>query len=79
MDTIQHDRAMLGNCRQRAQMDGENPSFWLEEAAIRERLIVCEEQLRTLGVPFIEKFLKKKPPEGLTGLSPTQRSRCVWL
>jgi hypothetical protein len=38
MDTIQHHRALLGICRQRAQMEGENASFWLEEATIRERL-----------------------------------------
>jgi hypothetical protein len=50
MDTTQHHRAMLGICRQRAQMEGENASFWLEEAAIRERLIVLLERMRILGI-----------------------------
>jgi hypothetical protein len=48
MDTIQHHRALLGICRQRAQMDGENASFWLEEAAIRERLIILEARRQIL-------------------------------
>jgi hypothetical protein len=49
MDTIQHHRALLGICRQRAQMEGENASFWLEEAAIRERLILLQERMQILG------------------------------
>jgi hypothetical protein len=48
MDTIQHHRALLGICRQRAQMDGENASFWLEEAAIREQLIILEARMKIL-------------------------------
>ncbi|KJC62777.1 hypothetical protein UP10_00995 [Bradyrhizobium sp. LTSPM299] len=50
MDMIQHYRAMLGICRQRAQMEGENESFWLEEAAILERLLVTTERLQVLGL-----------------------------
>jgi hypothetical protein len=50
METIQHHRAMLGICRQRARMEGENAAFWLEEAAIREQLIVIEERLHVLGI-----------------------------
>jgi hypothetical protein len=50
MDTLQHHRALLGICRQRAQMEGEDASFWLEEAAIRERLIVLAERMQTLGI-----------------------------
>lgn len=48
MDRIQHHRALLGICRQRAQIDGENASFWLEEAAIRERLILLEARRQLL-------------------------------
>jgi hypothetical protein len=31
-------------------MEGENAAFWLEEAAIREQLIVIEERLHVLGI-----------------------------
>jgi hypothetical protein len=48
MDTIRYHRAMLGLCRQRAKMEGENASFWLEQAAIRERLIILAEWERML-------------------------------
>lgn len=50
MDTIQHYRAMLGICRQRAQMEGESESFWLEEAAVLEQLIVNAQRMRALGI-----------------------------
>jgi hypothetical protein len=55
MDTIQHHRALLGMCRQRAQMDGEDVSFWLEEAAIRERLLLNAERLEMLSTLAQEK------------------------
>jgi len=48
MDTVQHHRAMLGICRQRAQMEGESEAFWLEEATIRERLIVLAQMAQSL-------------------------------
>jgi hypothetical protein len=57
MDTLQHHRAMLGICRQRAQMEGEDASFWLEEAEVRERLIVLAERMKILGI-------EKVRPEG---------------
>jgi hypothetical protein len=50
MDTIQHHRARLGICRQRARMEGENAAFWLEEASIREQLIVIEQRMQMLGI-----------------------------
>ena len=50
MDTLQHHRAMLGICRQRAQMEGEDASFWLEEADIRERLVVLAELMQILEI-----------------------------
>ena len=50
MDLIQHHRAMLGICRQRAQMDGESEAFWLEQASILERLLVTLERMRALGL-----------------------------
>jgi hypothetical protein len=50
MDTIQHYRAMLGICRQRAQMEGENDAFWLEHAAALERLVVTLERMQELGM-----------------------------
>jgi hypothetical protein len=48
MDTIQHYRAMLGFCRQRAQMEGENEAFWLEHAATIERLLVTLERMEKI-------------------------------
>jgi hypothetical protein len=50
MDIIQHHRAMLAICRQRAQMEGESEAFWLEQAAILEKLLVTLERLRALGL-----------------------------
>jgi hypothetical protein len=50
MDTIQHYRAMLGICRQRAQTEGENDAFWLEHAAALERLVVTLERMQELGM-----------------------------
>jgi hypothetical protein len=50
MSTIQHYRAMLGICRQRAQMDSENEAFWLEHAATLERLVVTLERMDKLGM-----------------------------
>ena len=50
METIQYYRAMLGICRQRAQMESEGASFWLEEADILEKLITNGERMRALGM-----------------------------
>jgi hypothetical protein len=50
METIQHYRAMLGFCRQRAQMEGESETFWLEHAASIERLLVTLERMQKLGI-----------------------------
>lgn len=49
MDTIQHYRAMLGFCRQRAQMEGENEAFWHGHAATIERLLVKLERFERLN------------------------------
>jgi hypothetical protein len=49
MKTVQYHKAMVGFCRQRAQMAGENASFWLEQAAIHEKLILNEERLNLLA------------------------------
>jgi len=50
METIQHYRAMLGFCRQRAQMEGESEAFWLDHAATIERLLTTLERMQVLGV-----------------------------
>jgi hypothetical protein len=50
METIQHYRAMLGFCRQRAQMEGESEAFWLEHAATIERMLVTLERMQDLGI-----------------------------
>jgi hypothetical protein len=41
-------RALEGFCRQRAQMEGESSSFWLEEADILSRLVTIEGRLKLL-------------------------------
>jgi hypothetical protein len=50
METIQHYRAMLGFCRQRAQMEGESEAFWLEHAATIERMLVTLQRMQDLGI-----------------------------
>jgi len=50
METIQHYRAMLGFCRQRAQMEGESEAFWLEHAVTIERLLVRLERMQDLDI-----------------------------
>jgi hypothetical protein len=50
METIQHYRAMLGFCRQRAQMEGESEAFWLEHAATIEKMLVTLERMQDLGI-----------------------------
>ncbi|WP_426615278.1 hypothetical protein [Bradyrhizobium sp. McL0616] len=50
MDSIQHYRALLGICRQRAQMEGESDAFWLDQAAVLERLLVTTERMQALGM-----------------------------
>jgi hypothetical protein len=50
METIRHYRAMLGFCRQRAQMEGESEAFWLEHAATIERMLVRLERMQDLGI-----------------------------
>jgi hypothetical protein len=44
-------------------MEGETASFWLEEAAIRERLIILAEWERMLQTPNCD-FTKKRPVRG---------------
>jgi hypothetical protein len=50
METIQHYRAMLGFCRQRAQMEGESEAFWLEHAVTIERMLVRLQRMQDLGI-----------------------------
>jgi hypothetical protein len=50
METIQHYRAMLGFCRQRAQMVGESEAFWLEHAVTIEKMLVRLERMQELGI-----------------------------
>ena len=50
METIQHYRAKLGFCRQRAQMEGESEAFWLEHAVTIERLLVRLERMQDLDI-----------------------------
>jgi hypothetical protein len=49
MTSIQYHKVMVGFCRQRAQMEGEDVSFWLEQAANHEQLIIAEERLNGLA------------------------------
>jgi hypothetical protein len=68
METIQHYRAMLGFCRQRAQMEGESEAFWLEHAATIERMLVTLERMQDHGIGIetaAEAAKEKRPPTGL--------------
>jgi hypothetical protein len=64
MDTIRHYRAMLGFCRQRAQMEGESEAFWLEHAATIERMLVTLDRMQDLGVDIesAAEAVKEKRP-----------------
>jgi hypothetical protein len=66
METIQHYRAMLGVCRQRAQMEGESEAFWLEHAATIERLLQTLGRMQELGVDIevAAEAAKEKRPDG---------------
>jgi len=60
MKSLQYYRAMLGICRQRVQMDGEDVSFWLEETDILEKLITNAERSAALAAPVA--FEEEKSP-----------------
>jgi hypothetical protein len=57
MRTIHHHKAMLGICRERAQAERANASFWHEKASILEQLIANEKRLSLLQ--FSKEKLKK--------------------
>jgi hypothetical protein len=62
MDTIQHHRARLGVCRQRAYTQSENASILQEVAAIRERLVVLAELSQMLKASITPPKLHKEKP-----------------
>jgi hypothetical protein len=63
MKTLEHYRAMLGICRQRAQMDGEDVSFWLKEAALLEQLLTNANRREQLKIEGQSKPRKQGPGE----------------
>jgi len=55
MEPEVHYRAMLGICRQRAKMEGENEAFWLAEAEVLEMLAINAQRQGILASKTVER------------------------